>query len=234
MLFPRRHLLTLSLAALAAPALIRPVRAACSPVDLGAGVAFTRKDGSKGLARTEGDAVRIDYVTNRGAWTDIRRAKNGVFEVSRTVEESEEPMVGASAPSYSWTYSPKIIVPTNGANWSGRVKETVEVTISDANATVERRRTRWNAIYRCFEPREVSLSDCTYQALTVEAVFSGDNGGYSQRWVYLPELGLGLETRRDDVSNGLFALTPAYAPRIGGTRLQRKSSGMARLEFAAP
>jgi hypothetical protein len=209
MLFPRRHVLTLSVAALAAPALIRPARAACKPVNLGAGIAFSRKDGSKGVAKAEGDAVRIDYVTNRGAWTDIRRAKNGVFETSRTVEESVEPMVGASAPTYSWTYSPKIITPADGATWSGRVKETVEVTISDENATVERRRTRWQAIYRCFEPREVTLSGCTYKALTVEAAFSGDNGGYSQRWVYFPELGLGLETRRNEVSNGLVSLSPA-------------------------
>ena len=205
----RRAALTLTLSALAAPALIRPARAACAPVDLGAGIAFTRKDGSKGLAQREGDVVRIDYVTNRGAWTDIRLVKNGVFEVSRDVEESEEPMVGSSTPSYSWTYSPKIIMPVDGASWSGRVKEVVEVTISDENATVDRRRRRWDAIYRCFEPREVKLSGCTYQALTVEATYSGDGGGHSIRWVYFPEIGLGLETRRNGTGNGLVAMGPA-------------------------
>lgn len=205
----RRAALSLTLAALAAPALIRPARAACRPVDLARGIAFTRKDGSKGLARAEGKGIRIDYVTNRGAWTDIRTVMNGVFEVSRTVEESVEPMVGSSAPTYSWSYSPKIIQPADGATWSGRVKETVEVTISDENATVERRRTRWDAIYRCFEPRDVTLSGCTYQVLTVEAAFSGEGGGRSQRWVYFPAIGLGLETRRDGASNGLVALTPA-------------------------
>jgi hypothetical protein len=209
LILTRRTALGLTLTALAAPALIRPARAACKPVDLTAGIAFTRKDGSKGVAKAERDAVRIDYVTNRGAWTDIRRVKNGVFEVSRTVEQSEEPMVGASAPTFSWTYSPKIIMPADGATWSGRVKELVEVTISDENATVERQRARWNAIYRCFEPREVKLSGCTYQALTVEAMFSGEGGSYSQRWVYFPEIGLGLETRRDGVSNGLTALSAA-------------------------
>lgn len=206
---PRRSFLTLTLAAFAAPALIRPALAACRPLDLDQGIAFRRKDGSEGTARREGDEVRIDYVTNRGAWTDIRRVKNGVFEVSRTVEESEEPMVGASAPTYSWTYSPRIIMPADGATWSGRVRQDVEVTISDENATVERRRTRWDAIYRCFEPREVTLSGCTLKALTVEAAFSGKGGGYSQRWVYFPELGLGIETRRDGVSNGLVALSQA-------------------------
>jgi hypothetical protein len=205
----RRAALSLTLTALSVPALIRPARAACTPVDLTRGIAFTRKDGSKGMARAEGDEVRIDYVTNRGAWTDIRRARNGVFEVSRVVEESEEPMVGSSTPMFSWSYSPKIIMPADGATWSGRVKETVEVTISDENATVDRKRTRWQAIYRCFEPREVTLSGCAYQALTVEAVFSGERGGRSIRWVYFPKLGLGLETRRDGVSNGLTALEPA-------------------------
>jgi hypothetical protein len=205
----RRAALGLTVAALAAPALIRPARASCAPVDLARGIAFTRKDGSQGIARTDGDEVRIDYVTNRGAWTDVRRVKNGVFEVNRTVEESVEPMVGASAPTYSWTYSPKIIQPADGATWTGRVMELREVTISDENATVERRRTRWQAIYRCFEPREVDLSGCSHQALTVGAVFSGDDGSYSQRWVYFPALGLGVETRRDGVSNGLVAMGPA-------------------------
>jgi hypothetical protein len=209
MLLTRRVALTLTLSALAAPALFRSAQAACKPVDLAAGIAFTRKDGSKGVARAEGDAVRIDYVTNRGAWTDLRRVKNGVFEVSRIVEESEEPMVGASAPTFTWTYNPKIIQPADGATWSGRVKELVEVTISDEKSTVQRQRYRWQAIYRCFEPRDVILSGCTYQALTVEAAFSGEVGGYSQRWVYFPEIGLGLETRRDSVSNGLVSMTPA-------------------------
>jgi hypothetical protein len=209
MILSRRTVLSLSLSALAAPALVRPAAAACRPADLAKGIAFRRNDGSTGVASAEGDVVRIDYVTNRGAWTDIRRVKNGVFEVSRTVEESEEPMVGASAPSFSWSFSPKIIVPSDGATWSGRVKETVEVTISDENATVDRRRARWDAIYRCFDPREVTLSGCTYQALTVEAVFSGKGGGYSQRWIYFPELGLGIETRRDGASNGLVAMGPA-------------------------
>jgi hypothetical protein len=101
---PRRHVLALSLAALAAPALIRPARAACRPADLDKGIAFRRQDGSRELARREGDGtVVIDYVTNRGAWVDRRRVTHGVFEIGRIVEESEEPVVGASAPDYRWT-----------------------------------------------------------------------------------------------------------------------------------
>ena len=209
MFLTRRHLLTLPLAGLVAPALTRPARAACRRADLDKGIAFRRKDGSKGLARREGDGtVVIDYVTNRGAWVDRRRVTNGVFEIGRIVEESEEPVVGASAPDYRWSYSPRPIWPEDGASWSGKVKEVVEVTISDENATVERQRRTWTASYRCFEPRDVTLSGCDYRALTVEAEFSGTGGSRSQRWVYFPELGLGIETRRDGVSNGLVALGP--------------------------
>ena len=206
----RRAALILPLAALAVPALIRPAAAACKPVDLAVGISFTRKDGSRGVARREGDGiVFIDYVTNRGAWLDRRRVRNGVFEISRLVEESEEPVVGNSAPDYAWTFGRKLIVPEDGAAWSGKVKEVVEVTISDENATVERQRTSWSASYRCFEPRDVTLSGCTLAALTVEATFTGENGTRSQRWVYFPDLGLGLETRRNGVSNGLTAMQPA-------------------------
>lgn len=210
MLFPRRRLMTLSLATLAAPALIGPAHAACQRADLDKGITFRRKDGSRGLARREGDgSVVIDYVTNRGEWLDRRRVTHGVFEIARIVQESELPVVGASAPDYRWTFSPKPIWPEDGATWSGKVKEVVEVTISDENGTVERERRNWTASFRCFEPRDVELSGCSYRALTVEAAFTGKGGSRSQRWVYFPELGLGIETRRDGVSNGLTAMGPA-------------------------
>ena len=206
----RRRALTLALAALAAPALIRPARAGCGPLNLDKGIVFTRKDGSRGLARREGDGVVvIDYVTNRGDWLDRRRVMNGVFEVARVVQESEYPVVGASAPDYTWTYSPKPVTPEDGASWSGRVKEVVEVTISDANATVERQRRRWQASYRFFEPREVTLSGCTLEALTAESEWIDGGTMISLRYVYFPGLGLGLETRRNGKGNGITALHAA-------------------------
>lgn len=205
----RRSLIIGALLPLALPALIRPAAAACAPLDIDRGIAFRRQDGSRGLARREGDEIRIDYVTNRGAWTDIRRVKNGVFETSRTVEENEEPVVGASAPTYGWSYSPRILTPEDGASWTGKVKELVEVTISDEAGTVQRQKRRWTANYRCFEPREVTLSGCVHPVLSVEATFVGEAGSRSQRWVYFPRLGLGLETVRDGKANGITALTPA-------------------------
>jgi hypothetical protein len=89
------------------------------------------------------------------------------------------------------------------------VKEVVEVTISDERGTVQRSRRRWTARYRCFEPREVTLSGCRFAALTVEADWTDGGDTIRQRWVYFPELGLGLETRRNGKANGLVALGPA-------------------------
>jgi hypothetical protein len=207
----RRAAISLALSALATPGLIRPALAAgCVYPDLSMGIVFKRQDGSRGLARREADGlVTIDYVTNRGAWLDRRRVTHGVFEVSRIVEESEEPMVGASAPSFTWTHSPKVIWPEDGAIWTGKIRELREVTISDENATVERARRRWTATYVCSDPRDVTLSGCSFRALTVEASFASDGGRRSQRWAYFPELSLGIETRRDGITNGLVALGPA-------------------------
>lgn len=208
MTLTRRTALTLTMAALAAPALLRPALAgACIVPDLDKGVTFKRKDGSVGIAQRErGGLVRIDYVTNRGDWTDIRRVRNGVFEVSRIVQENELPIVGASAPSYTWTHSPKPITLVDGVTWTGKVKELREVTISDEAATVNSEKRRWQATYTCFEPREVTLSGCRLAALTVEAVFKDGTDTLRQRWVYFPAIDLGLETRRGDKTNGIVGL----------------------------
>lgn len=127
--------------------------------------------------------------------------RNGVFEVSRTVEESEYEMVGASAPTFSWTHSPKPVTLTDGVTWMSKVRHLVEVTFSDETGTVERGKRRWEATYTCFEPREVTLSGCTLAALTVEAVFkdgpdtlrqrcrrNGDYCTHDRRGLSLPSL----------------------------------------------
>ncbi|MCU0828277.1 MAG: hypothetical protein MUE52_12935 [Tabrizicola sp.] len=67
MILTRRLALTLQLATLAAPALVRPAWAACQRADLDQGIVFRREDGTKGLARRETDtAVLIDYATDLG------------------------------------------------------------------------------------------------------------------------------------------------------------------------
>lgn len=80
------------------------------------------------------------------------------------------------------------------------------VEVFHDNVPVGRQRTRLQTTQRCFELREVTRSGCIHR---VEAVFSGKNGGQSQRWVCFPTPGLGRETRRNDMSNGLVALGPA-------------------------
>jgi hypothetical protein len=55
----------------------------------------------------------------------------------------------------------------------------------------------------------VKLSGCSYRALSAEAVWQGEGGTISQRWVYFPELGLGLETKRNGRANGIVKMGPA-------------------------
>jgi hypothetical protein len=128
--------------------------------------------------------------------------------VSRIVELSDEPVVGASAPTFSWSYCPKPVVLKAGDSWSGTVKETVEVTLSDENSTVERSKTRWNATYRALDPKVETFSGCDYDTMPIEAEVAGERGTVSLRWVYVTRLGFGLETRRDGKANGLVAMAP--------------------------
>jgi hypothetical protein len=210
MLLSRSAALAQSLSTLATSALVRPALAARKSVNMDKGIVFERKDGSQGIAwRQKGSDVVIACVTNRGDWLDRRRVTKGVFEIGRVVRESEFPLVGASAPNHTWTYSPTPVWPEDGLLWSGKVREVSEVTISDANATVQRDRTRRTASYRCFDPRKVKLLGYTYQVLTVEATIVGDRSNRTRRWAFFPEISLGLQTRCDGVTNGITALTPA-------------------------
>ncbi|MCB6176575.1 hypothetical protein LHP98_00330 [Rhodobacter sp. Har01] len=211
MILNRRAALGLGLSALAAPAFVRPAGAAsCALPDLDRGILFTRKDGSRGLARRESDGmVVIDYVTNRGDRIDRRRVENGVFETSRVLSESELPVVGSAPPEFTWTYGRKTVAPQASTGWSGKVKEVrKDVGYGDfMKEIVSRSRTSWDAVFSFLPGKPVRLSGCSYETVPVEATFTGKAGAHSRRWVYFPQLGLGLETRRDGVANGLVALT---------------------------
>lgn len=50
---------------------------------------------------------------------------HGAFRIARIVKESELPIVGAPAPDYRRTFSPKPIWPEERPTWSGKEKEVV-------------------------------------------------------------------------------------------------------------
>lgn len=214
MLLTRRNALSLGVLGLAGPALIgRAAAEDCTaPADLGRGVSFKRKDGSRGLARRESDGtVVIDYVTNRGDYTDRRKTVHGVFETYRLWNDSEYPLVGSSPPEWTWKFSPKPVEPRSGGSWTGKVSQLWDqISYGDEmKAYHSRARSTWKASYQFLADDEAKLSGCYYRTLPVEATFTGLEGTRSQRWIYFTQLGLGIETKRDGVANGLIALSGA-------------------------
>lgn len=210
MILTRRSLLVLGAAALATPALIRPADAKqCRFPDINRGVLFKREDGTRGLARRQLDgSVVIDYVTNKGDRVDRRRVEHGVFETWRLLSDSEQPVVGSAPPEWAWSYSRKAVPPEPGKGWSGRVKEVrTDIGYGDyMKEIVTKSRSTWDAKFRFLEGKEVRLSGCVFSMIPVEATFTGKQGRHRRRWVYFPQLDLGVETRRDGVSNGVVAL----------------------------
>ena len=214
MLISRRSVLTLSIAALATPALMRPgLAASCtSYAELGRGIVFKRKDGSRGLARRESDGtVVIDYVNNQGDRVDRRKVVKGVFETWRKYSDSEYPVVGSAPPEWTWKFSPKPVEPEAGGSWSGKVNELRDDVGYGAymKEIHSRSRTTWKATYSFLQTGEANFSGCHYMTLPVEAVFIGEQGTRSQRWIYFPQLGFGIETKRDGVANGITSMQAA-------------------------
>jgi hypothetical protein len=214
MLLTRRNALSLGVFGLAGPALIgRAAAEDCTaPADLGRGVSFKRKDGSRGLARRESDgSVVIDYVNNQGDRTDRRTVVKGIFEVRRIYSDSEFPVVGSAPPEFTWKYSPKLVEPEAGGSWTGKVNELRDDVGYGAYMKEyhNRSRTTWKATYSFLQTGEANFSGCNYMTLPVEAVFTGAQGTRTQRWIYFPQLGFGIETKRDGVANGLIALSGA-------------------------
>lgn len=206
----RRHILQSGLVLAIVPTGVSA--ADCDAIDLSRGIAFKRQDGTRGLARREGDGtVVIDYVTNKGDWVDRRRTRAGIYETGRILSASEFPVVGSAPPEWQWTYTGKPPEPEAGQGWSAKVKE-LRIDIGYGDYMKEIRtinRLSWKVSYSFLAPKEVKISGCPHSIIPVEAVFQGKGATRSQRWIYFPRFGFGIETRRDGKDNGITALTPA-------------------------
>ena len=174
------------------------------------GVVFKRQDGSNGRLQSDGGKIVIDYVTGRDSWEDERSTLFGVYELSRYLNENEGDLVGSAPPSWTWKFSPKVVMPEAGGGWAGKVKQVIRsVTYGDEmKEFVSEQKGSYKASYTFQAETTAKLSGCTYRMIPVEAVFTGPNDSYSQRWVFFPDLGFGLETKRDGAANGLVAMKP--------------------------
>jgi hypothetical protein len=215
---PARSLLLSSCLALVAG----PALAAC--LDAGSidrGVVFTRADGRSGSAIRQGKAIAIDYAPGEAQWVDRRVARLGIFdqsgEVFRPGLAEGEAMVGGGPVSYVWKHASSPPEPAPGKTWSTTLRETTEEEVGlESGPEVIRR--SYKASYSFSDPREVTLSGCSYRGITVEASYSAPGQSFERRWIYFPDLGFALETRSSDPRGhspagtrklGLSALRPA-------------------------
>ena len=194
-----------------APAL---VQARCVvAADLETGISFRREDGRAGLARRQGALVHVTYAVSTDAWRDDRLAVFGIYETRADVHFDALPSVGGGHPRYDWVFAGKTPVPQPGQSWTTRVRETRREDIGTAVAPPPQRK-RFAVTYAFLPAQDVTLSRCSYTVIPVEAAIGEGAGTNSQRWLYFPDLGFGLETRRPAHlpgkadRRGLLAMTP--------------------------
>lgn len=187
-----------------------PAAAECVTVDdLVKGIGFTRQDGHKGRFQTQGGTLLVDYVIDRDRWTDARVTRLGIYEQHFAPWLSDLIVVGSAPPEYDWRFAARPPLPKPGKGCSGIVHQT-ETNLSHGTemmCLVSRNREVIAVQFTYLDEGQGKLSGCTYRTLPVEATFTGRDGAFTRRWIYFLDLGFGLETRRDGVSNGLIALT---------------------------
>ena len=207
----------LTLCLIAALTATSPALADCvTKDDLARGVAFKRQDGRAGLIKAKGKGFEIDYALgSKTAWQDQRSAIMGIYETALAVTPTDEYYVGGGPGGlYGYKFVKKPPVPTEGASW----KSVVKVTDTQDNGTEngpEISKYSVDVVYSFQAVKEAKLSGCSYRIMPVEATFTGENTHLTQRYIYFPDLGFGLETRvtvhnsGEDRKLGLTALTPA-------------------------
>ena len=172
--------------------LATPAAAECvTGADLATGITFKREDGRSGLAQTEGKNIRIDYSANPDKWNDKRLSRFGVFDLSANVHFDPEIVVGGGYPHYEWSYAGRPPEPIPGRSFKSKViqKRSEDIGTEFPPPPVI---TTDQATYTFLDATTATLSGCDYSIVPVEAAYSD---GTTQRYLYFPDLGLGLETR---------------------------------------
>ena len=194
--------------ALAACLALLPFAAAaeCLTADsVKSGVVFKRADGRAGRVVAKEGGIFVDYATGKGLWTDQRQTHLGIYELHSVWFYSDEELIGTGSTSQTWEFRGKPPLPKAGESWKTRIKDyTVQSNSSEQG--YQDWSGKFDAVYAFLPEMEAKLSGCTYRAIPVEATFLGENGGFTQRWLFFPDLGFGLETKRDGKGIGLTAL----------------------------
>lgn len=199
---------TLLFAALAA-ALPPTASAACvAPGDLARGIAFTREIKGQGSAQPNAQYVQVNY--GKG---DAVVARYGIFPVQGHFSDAPADVIGAwfeQTSTYQFGGTPP--KPQAGRVWTSTLN--VKATGSDQSGAFTESY-RYTVRYVFEEPRQATLSGCTYAVMGVTARFQGEGRDWTDRYAYFPDLGYGLLTQYTNNLTGTAA-------RYGITRMVTK------------
>lgn len=183
-----------------------PAGAECLTADsIEQGVVFRRSDGHSGFAIRKGGRISVDYAAEDGVRIDSRDTRLGIYETAMTQLMIDEAAMGAGTEFFDQDFAGKPPVPEVGKGWQGRVAVHYD---ADNPSIVEPLARDWtyDADFRFLPEFTGTLSGCTYRIIPVEVDFTAGTTKLAQRFVYFPELGFGLETRRDGVTAKVMTL----------------------------
>lgn len=169
------------------------------------GVVFRRADGHSGSAIRKDGQIFIDYAAEDGVRIDLRQTRFGIYETAMTQLFKDAPVMGAGTGLFAQRFVGKLAEPVAGGGWRGEV----EVQFDADNPSVVESLAQgwvWGAEFSFLPEFSGTLSGCTYRVIPVEVRFRTASRVFDQRFVYFPELGFGLESKRDGVTNKVMVL----------------------------
>ena len=196
--------------------LAMPSLAEClTPEDFEFEVSFLHKDGGETrvtLSPDEPGAVLTEYRDSGGEplrWTWMR---HGIFPVGEQmnisvvgVEDTTPwPMHDAQTETVLEGDPP---LPAPGITWQGR-------GVDKRRATDGAREWPLTETYPFDAEKVVTLSDCTYRIIGVNASFAANGARWTARWVYFPDFDVAVQTKGQDSRyggdwvNGLIGVDP--------------------------
>lgn len=169
------------------------------------GVVFRRADGHSGSAIRKDGQIFIDYAAEDGVRIDQRQTRFGIYETAMTQLFIDEAAMGAGTELFAQRFAGKLAEPVAGGGWRGEVK----VHFDADNPSILEPLAQdwvWQADFSFLPEFSGTLSGCSYRVIPVEVRFRTASRVFDQRFVYFPELGFGLESKRDGVTNKVMTL----------------------------
>lgn len=209
-----RSLPYLILALLAA----QPLAAQClTSRSVDTGVVFTRENGRTGSAvRVNDKLIRIDYAVGARNKVDRSDADWGIYTLKSQDWSGDPDLVGGvGVTETTFRRSGRAPEPQPGKAWKTRLRTASVTPTTTAEGKITSRAT-YQVTYSFQEPRDVTLSGCSYRMMPVEATFVGETSHFTRRWAYFPDLGFGLVTRYTDHRTGVdtrMGLTALRLPK---------------------